>query len=260
MGATTFKESMESIGKVKPLTREERIQVNKDIAKRKAAYSDKLNGSDIPKDPKEFKNRFIHRYQEITGQPLDVDDENRDVISFLLLYFVGSPLIEKYAEVFQIKRGPQNLSLDKGILLIGCPGSGKTSLFQALSYNYEKPYSVVSCLDIASKFAKGGYESVDQYMKINKNPTVRPYGHHELGWMFDDIGYEKKTKYYGDESLIMEEVLFSHSNDPDSRGKINLSSNLSLPEIEERYGTRVASRMKQMFNVIYYRSIRDRRK
>ena len=260
--ATRLKEAMEGIGKHKPLTREEKKELARDQVRRVLAYTTKLNEISETKSisPQEFKKLFSMRFEQITGHPVNVDEQNMDVIGFLLLYFVGSDLIHRYKDVFTSQDNNQKLSLNKGIMLLGVPGSGKTSILQALSYNQRNPFSVVSCVEIASKFSKGGYEAVDQYMKINKNPSVRPFGNSELGWMFDDLGYEKATKHYGDESLIMEEILFSHSNNPESRGKIHVSSNLEAKEIRERYGSRIASRINQMFNVIYYRSETDRRK
>lgn len=262
MGATRLKESMEKIGSHKPLTREEMRDLARDQAKRVVAYTQKLNAMPDQPDmsPTEYRRFFQHRYREIAKTDLVLDEENMDVIAFMLLYFTGNPLIERYSETFKFRGGPQRMSLDKGIMILGSPGTGKTSLFQAFSYNYRNPFSVVSCLDIASKFAKGGYEEIDQYMKVNKNPSVRPFGISELGWMFDDLGYEKETKHYGDQSLIMEEILFSHSNNPDSKGKIHVSSNLLVNEIDERYGDRIASRINQMFNVIYYKTTKDRRR
>jgi hypothetical protein len=261
MGATRLKEAMEDIGKARPLTREEKIELAISQAILKVEYGKKLNisteSTDI--DAKTLKMIFANRYREITGDNIIVDNENMSVIGVLLLYFSGSDLIHKYDSIFKLKGEDQNLSLKKGIMLLGCPGSGKTSLFQALSYNQRNPFTTISCLEIASKFAKKGYEGVDQYMKINKTPTVRPFGQSELGWMFDDLGYEKATKHYGDESLIMEEILFSHSNNSDSKGKIHVSSNLEIEAINQRYGPRTASRINQMFNVIYYKSETDRR-
>jgi len=209
----------------------------------------------------QWKSFFAKRYLELNKRPLDVDKDNEDVVTFLLLYFAGAQdLIEKYGEVFSLGGKQQEMSIDKGVLVLGSTGTGKTSIMKTLTNNPVKPFGVVSAIDVSQKFHKAGYDAIDMYQHLNKNPSVRPFNHNVLGWCFDDMGAERVTKHFGDESKIMEEILFRHSNEPESRGKIHGSSNLELPQLQEWYGPRIYSRIFQMFNIIFYKSEKDRRR
>lgn len=242
---------------------ERQIQEERELAERKSQYWQKIIGKEETREMKfsQFREFILSRYKEQNNRPLDIDEDNRDVIEFLMLYFAGSERIKEYSEIFSSSDGPQDLSLRKGILLIGNPGSGKTSLFRAFSSNPTNPFSVVSCIEISQKYKKKGYELVDRYMDLNRRPSVRyVFGHTTLGWCFDDLGYERDTKHFGDETSIMDEIIFTHSNNPDSIGRIHVSTNLTPNDLNERYGDRFASRRKQLFNVIYYSTHKDRRR
>ncbi len=72
-------------------------------------------------------------------------------------------------------------------------------------------------------------------------------------YCFDDLGTENNLKYYGNECNIMAEVLLSRY-DLFISGKLitHLTSNLSASEIEDVYGNRIRSRMREMFNLISF--------
>lgn len=72
-------------------------------------------------------------------------------------------------------------------------------------------------------------------------------------YCFDDLGAEQSLKYYGNECNVMGEILLSRyeyfvSHDMTT----HITTNLSASEIEELYGNRVRSRMREMFNLILF--------
>lgn len=154
-------------------------------------------------------------------------------------------------------------SLSKGIILKGPVGCGKTTLMKAFSKNIYQSYAVVSCRRISSDYKDKGMNGIYKYSDVVENKMAALfYGQDQQGWCFDDLGAEGNRKNFGDELNVMTEIF---SNWYDRRGigfnKIHITTNLGASEIEERYGARIRSRMREMFNLIDFDdSTEDKRK
>ena len=81
-------------------------------------------------------------------------------------------------------------------------------------------------------------------------------------YCFDDLGIEGNLKYYGNECNVMAEILLSRYDLFVSQKIItHITTNLSASEIEELYGNRIRSRMREMFNLISFdKDAPDKRK
>jgi len=164
-------------------------------------------------------------------------------LEFLILY-----AIEDNKEAVKRK-----LDLRKGILLTGSIGCGKTSLMSLVKYFFQpgKQYQIKSTRDISFEFEKDGYKVINRYSKnppnlsyINPVPNI---------FCFDDLGIEQTQKYFGNECNVMAEILLSRYDLFISKGiPTHLTTNLSASEIVEKYGNRVRSRMREMFNVVAF--------
>ena len=81
--------------------------------------------------------------------------------------------------------------------------------------------------------------------------------------MFDDLGAEKNMAYYGNTVNVMQEILLDRYEHFVRNGlQTHLTTNLDLSEIDSVYGTRVASRMHEMFNFVMLggdKNAKDRR-
>jgi hypothetical protein len=72
-------------------------------------------------------------------------------------------------------------------------------------------------------------------------------------YCFDDLGAEQSLKYYGNECNVMGEVLLSRYDLFVSQNMItHLNTNLSASEIENGYGDRIRSRLREMFNLLAF--------
>lgn len=175
-------------------------------------------------------------------------DEEREkdyvkIVKRLCAYFSNDPRFET-----------NDLKLNRGILLFGGVGVGKTTLLAAFRQNMAFSYRIISCREIESDFSTDGDEVVQKYsfnfpIPVNSNP----YGHQELGYCFDDLGTETSvSKHYGKAKNVMAEILLNrYDNQLDFRAT-HITTNLSESEIEEIYGTRVLDRIKQSFNIIAF--------
>lgn len=145
-------------------------------------------------------------------------------------------------------------SLSKGLILVGPVGCGKTTLMKVFSKNPQQSYSLISCRNLADKYKEKSMNGIYKYFDTIKNTMPHLYyGQLQLGWCFDDLGTESAKKNYGDELNVMAEVIL---NWYDKLGigfnKIHITTNLSAFQIEEIYGARVRSRMREMFNIIEF--------
>jgi DNA replication protein DnaC len=78
---------------------------------------------------------------------------------------------------------------------------------------------------------------------------------------FDDLGAEQSLKYYGNECNVMGEILLSRYEYFVSHDMLtHITTNLSATEMEDLYGNRVRSRLREMFNLIAFgESAKDKR-
>jgi DNA replication protein DnaC len=184
---------------------------------------------------------FDKRGKETYGSKFRIHEEDHEIIYKLLIYFLAQKDAAKN----------YNIELDKGILLTGPIGSGKTSLMNLMRLvpPTEKTYTIKSCRDISFEFIQEGYEVINRYSKmsyLNQQPKA---------FCFDDLGTEQSLKYYGNECNVMGEVLLSRYDQFISQGMTtHITTNLSATEIEANYGNRVRSRMREMFNLFVINS------
>jgi DNA replication protein DnaC len=79
---------------------------------------------------------------------------------------------------------------------------------------------------------------------------------------FDDLGTENNLKYFGNECNIIAEILLSRYDLFINKKIItHITTNLSATEIENQYGNRVRSRLRELCNLMAYdRHSTDKRK
>ena len=130
----------------------------------------------------------------------------------------------------------------KGILLTGPVGCGKTSFLKLLRYlvPHQKEYQVIPCRNIAFAFHHLGYKIIEDY---GNSSYI----------CFDDLGVEPAGRFYGKDCNVMGEILLSrYELFLNHKIRTHATTNLDSDELEERYGTRVKSRMRQLFNLVSF--------
>jgi energy-coupling factor transporter ATP-binding protein EcfA2 len=131
---------------------------------------------------------------------------------------------------------------NKGILLSGPVGCGKTSLMKLLRHivPHQKPYEIIPARNITFTFNNIGYKIIEEY------------GNSSF-YCFDDLGVETTGRHFGKDCNVMGEILLSRYDLFLKRGiRTHATTNLNAQELEERYGNRVRSRMRQLFNLIAF--------
>ncbi|MBK5209068.1 MAG: ATPase [Flavobacteriaceae bacterium] len=134
------------------------------------------------------------------------------------------------------------IDTNKGLLLSGPVGCGKTSLMKLLPYlaPHKTNYEIIPTRNIVFNFNAAGFEVLEKY-----NDTKN--------YCFDDLGVEPTGCHYTKECNVMGEILLSRYDIFKTKNtKTHITTNLNAEELEARYGSRVRSRMREMFNLISF--------
>lgn len=174
-----------------------------------------------------------------------LDDKNIEIFKSLCLYFCGdNRCTTEYG-----------LDLEKGIMLVGPTGCGKTTMMRAFASNSYNSFTEVSCRTVADEYSlpdTGGAAAIDYYSGWKEAYPENFYGQKQIGYFFDDLGTERTKKHYGNEINVMQDVILNRYDNRHLKAKTHLTTNLSADDIETIYGSRVRSRMREMFNFITF--------
>tara|TARA_B100000378_G_scaffold278000_1_gene279850 strand:- start:2613 stop:3275 length:663 start_codon:yes stop_codon:yes gene_type:complete len=191
----------------------------------------------------DFKSILIYldaKGKMMFGKNFKIYEEDEVVLYKLCIYFIRD--FEACAKL--------NIDPNKGILLSGPVGCGKTSLMKLLRHivPHQKSYELIPARNITFAFNNIGYKTIQEYGNSNF-------------YCFDDLGVETTGRHFGKDCNVMGEILLSRY-DLFLQRKIrtHATTNLNAQELEERYGNRVRSRMRQLFNLIAFDSnVKDKR-
>lgn len=183
----------------------------------------------------DFKSILIYldaKGKLLFGKNFKIYEEDEVVLYKLCIYFIRD--FEACAKL--------NIDPNKGILLSGPVGCGKTSLMKLLRHivPHQKFYELIPARNITFAFNNIGYKTIQEYGNSNF-------------YCFDDLGVETTGRHFGKDCNVMGEILLSRY-DLFLHRKIrtHATTNLNAQELEERYGNRVRSRMRQLFNLIAF--------
>ncbi|SDS45155.1 ATPase [Christiangramia echinicola] len=166
------------------------------------------------------------------GEKFKIYKKDQDILLKLCSYFIKD---KENCKKFDI-------DLDKGLLLTGPVGCGKTSLIKLLHFlvPHQRKYVVMPCRNIVFAFNHLGYKTIEDYGESNF-------------FCFDDMGVEPMGRHYGKDCNVIGEILLSRYDlFLETKLKTHATTNLNAEELEERYGNRVRSRMRELFNLIAF--------
>ena len=139
---------------------------------------------------------------------------------------------------------------EKGILLCGPVGCGKTSLMKIFSLNTKSSYQVISCRDVSYEFSVNGFDAIDKY-SVEIKTSANKFNQNTYGFCFDDLGTEDIRQHFGNKVNVLQDVILNRY-DKTKKGYTHITTNLTLEQIKIIYGERFLSRMKEMFKMITF--------
>lgn len=170
----------------------------------------------------------------------EINDTNKGVLKALCFYFSRDPGFASLGKGW---------NLNKGLLLSGGVGVGKTILMRSLTWNPLLPFRVVSVRFIADNYEKFGSETVNCYAYPEENRSISAQARY-IGACFDDLGTEDTEKsHYGNKTNVMEKVILNRY-DNCAHTLTHFTTNLTGEQIRELYGVRAVDRLREMINII----------
>ncbi len=166
------------------------------------------------------------------GKQFKIYEEDHDILLKLCHYYIRD---------FENCR-KHGIDPDKGLLLSGPVGCGKTSLMKLLRHivPHQRPYQIIPSRNVVFAFNHIGYR------------TIEDYGNGQF-FCFDDLGVEPMGRHFGKDCNVLGEILLSRHELFLKRGiKTHATTNLNAQELEELYGNRVRSRMRELFNLVAF--------
>lgn len=140
--------------------------------------------------------------------------------------------------------------LNKGLLIIGAVGTGKTTAMRMFSRIGR--YRVVSTRHIVREFNIDGMTVLNRYGQEAFYNEGVPLEKIPIKLCFDDIGLEDvDSKLFGNRANVLAEILFDRYDCFIYDGMItHATTNLSISKLEQIYGDKIRDRMKEMMNLI----------
>ncbi|QJB39741.1 hypothetical protein HF324_18505 [Chitinophaga oryzae] len=226
--------------------KEDRIKYEQDKERRRLWETELLR----PWTPTEMM-MFVEWKAAQRGLNLVKDADNHAVLKALCHYFTRS---EKFCTA------GEGFSLQKGIMLCGPVGTGKTTVMELFQANQYQSYRIFACRDIANSFKEEGEGALQIFSRPFTTPAhPSTFYQNTLGVCLDDVGTEGLKHNFGDQVNVVADVVLNRYGKKIPFNLTHITTNLTVEEITQCYSERVRSRMREMFNMLVLNGT-DRRK
>ena len=190
------------------------------------------------KEMADYKNFIWKLFNHLKPEGYILNEANEKIILTLLPYFIKLPTFNSHNLI------KNDASLDKGILLYGNLGVGKSMLFEIFHRMGKHLFELNNRDFWFPKISTGSF--VDLYMNSLKDnySTFNLDAYRKGNLYIDDLGFEKKA--FNNHELIGELLFERYRNN----ALTFVTTNHSPKEISRRYGARIGDRLAEMFNII----------
>jgi DNA replication protein DnaC len=189
-------------------------------------------------------SKFVSTANEYLKQfNTEFNYQDQDYVDFYLAIIFYFTRNKRFFDSKCFVNDHPNKSFNRGLLILGANGVGKTFIFNILSkinemnQHFGNSFSFISSHEVVEMFNINGSAGIKHFYRGQR--------------YFDDVGSEETGSHYGKVEVFRNLLERRHSLFMTSRQKTFISSNLSRKEISDVYGTRVNSRINEMFNILY---------
>jgi len=186
---------------------------------------------------KKFKNLFWKEgliYYGEKRKNFIIDKFNKKYYQIICSYFFNDSSFET----------EHHGNLDKGLLIFGNIGIGKTTTFKILNNMFFK-YGLKNCW---TKVVSTN-QIVSEYGS-SKEKNVIVYNYTKGKILIDDLGSESIADNYGKEDILIRILELRYEEFQERGIKTHITTNLTMEQIKIRYGKRVEDRFYEMCNLI----------
>jgi hypothetical protein len=183
---------------------------------------------------------------------LNIDEHNAEIFENIFKYFTQDP--------------SGLYDLNKGLMLQGNVGTGKSKFMELFRYNQKSSYVIKSARTLVDEYCEekdGGPVLISRYSRLINNKAVDlTFGQKEIGLCIDDVGTEREGMHYGTRMDVIQNLILNrYDRHHELAGKTHFTTNLTPSELEQKYGIRFRSRLNEMFNqIIFPETTPDRRR
>jgi DNA replication protein DnaC len=196
------------------------------------------NEKPVEKIPKNYLSLIFK--EVMTEEGFNIDNTNKEIVNTLFLYFSGDENFNKFRTV------ENKPSLNKGILIYGNAGVGKSFLFYCIKQIGKRIYKErgikkmlfghISCGSFVNIYMMASRKDNPMDMDITK--------YYKSKYFIDDLGIEPLAF---NSYELMEQVLFERHR---THSMTFCTTNLTPEGIGSKYGFRIGDRITEMFNII----------
>lgn len=205
---------------------------------------------------KQTESYMEYRAANIFEKPFLIDNQTVLVFKMFCLYFSNDPEFV----IMALSLGIKSPSLEKGILLGGAIGVGKTMMMKLFSKNQRQVFAIKTAKAIADIFQSEGENSLQQFLtcpSLAVNDSSNFY-QTRMGLCIDDIGTEELKMHYGNRKNVVGDLIELRYSSGNVGPLLHLTTNLTADQMKGFYGDRVGSRLRETMNVIELKG-KDRR-
>jgi DNA replication protein DnaC len=205
------------------------------------------------------KSLMLYRAEKKFDKRFIIDDDNSFVFELLCRYFGEDQ------EFFSLCQsiGLENASLKKGIFLAGNFGTGKTWMMNLFKQNQRQCFAIRHAKEIANGYrsSKTPDDFLADWVTPIKNAVndATVFYQPELGICIDDIGTEDEKNNFGNKANVIGDLIELKYSAGIYGLNFHATTNLTSEQLNNYYGGRVVSRMREIFNFIEL-SGKDRRR
>ena len=210
---------------------------------------------EIVLDKKWFWNQFLINYKILNSKDFIQNPETIDNIKAVMYYFLKDENFFLCSNLNVLSRP----SFDKGLLIVGSFGNGKTSIMLAIEKTLRglkgfhfRSFNANEVVKMFESIKNDNY-AIDLSRKDFDNKMTRGDVY------FDDLKTERDASNFGKVNLFKEILEMRSQKNNKTYVTMNYKQGFdndiekAIDEIAERYGDRVYDRVYQMFNIIEFK-------